>query len=56
MEQCAEVRNLGDIKWLSIEDKEPGSGTGRWIACFILDPEKNPPIIKEDKNQHKLDF
>jgi len=32
----AEVRNLGDIKWLSIEDGTPGKGTGRHIACFIL--------------------
>lgn len=31
-----EVRNLGDIKWLAIEDGSPGKGTGRHIACFIL--------------------
>ncbi len=36
----ARVRNLGDIKWCSIEEGIPGKGTGRWIACFILDPEK----------------
>ena len=54
MDQLPEIRNLGDIKWLAIEDKEPGTGTGRWIACFVLDPEKNPPKIKEDKNQFKL--
>ena len=33
----AKVRNLGDIRWLSIEDKKPGKGTGRHIACFILE-------------------
>lgn len=31
-----EVRNLGDVRWLSIEDRKPGKGTGRHIACFIL--------------------
>ena len=36
----AEVRNLYDIKWLSIEDHDPGKGTGRHIAMFILDPSK----------------
>lgn len=36
----AEVRNLGDVRWLSIEDRKPGKGTGRHIACFILDPSK----------------
>lgn len=30
------VRNLGDIKWLAIEDGSVGPGTGRHIACFIL--------------------
>jgi hypothetical protein len=37
----AEVRNLGDVKWTAIEDGQPGNGTGRWIAMFILDPAKN---------------
>lgn len=32
----AEIRNLGDIKWHSIEDNLPGKGTGRHIAMFIL--------------------
>jgi hypothetical protein len=32
----AEVRNLGDVKWLATEDGTPGKGTGRHIACFIL--------------------
>ena len=32
----AEVRNLGDIKWLATEDGSQGNGAGRHIACFIL--------------------
>jgi len=32
----AEIRNLGDVKWHAIEDGKPGKGTGRHIACFIL--------------------
>lgn len=31
-----EIRNLGDIKWLATEDGAQGKGTGRHIACFIL--------------------
>lgn len=38
----AQVRNLGDIKWLATEDRSAGKGTGRHIACFVLDPEDNP--------------
>ncbi len=34
----AEFRNLGDVRWCSIEDGQPGKGTGRWIAAFILKP------------------
>lgn len=37
---CREIRNLGDVKWVSIEDGLPGKGTGRHIAAFILDPEQ----------------
>jgi hypothetical protein len=36
----AEIRNLGDVRWLSIEDKQPGKGTGRHIACFVLKPKE----------------
>lgn len=32
------VRNLGDVRWLAIEDGSEGKGTGRHIACFILEP------------------
>lgn len=38
----AEVRNLGDVRWLSTEDREPGKGTGRHIACFVLRPHPVP--------------
>lgn len=43
---CSEIRNLGDVRWLSIEDHQPGPGTGRHIAAFILDPEK-PKMMGE---------
>lgn len=33
----AKVRNLGDVKWLATEDGSQGKGTGRHIACFILE-------------------
>ena len=33
---AAEIRNLGDVKWLATEDGSRGKGTGRHIACFIL--------------------
>jgi hypothetical protein len=36
----AKVRNLGDVRWHSIEDGKPGKGTGRHIACFVLDPNE----------------
>jgi len=35
----AEVRNLGDVRWLATENKTTGKGTGRHIACFILDAQ-----------------
>lgn len=34
----AKVRNLGDVKWCATEDGSEGKGTGRHIACFVLDP------------------
>lgn len=39
LQEGASVRNLGDIKWLATEDRSQGTGTGRWVAMFILDPE-----------------
>ncbi len=35
----AKVTNLGDVKWLATEDGSPGKGTGRHIACFVLEPK-----------------
>lgn len=32
----AEVRNLGDVRWLATEDGSEGKGTGRHIAAFIF--------------------
>ena len=34
----AQIRNLGDVKWCATEDGSAGKGTGRHIACFILEP------------------
>jgi len=34
----AKVRNLGDVRWHATEDGSMGKGTGRHIACFILEP------------------
>jgi hypothetical protein len=36
LEAGAEVRNLRDVKWCAIEDGQPGKGTGRHIAAFVL--------------------
>lgn len=33
----AKVRNLGDVRWLATEDGSAGKGTGRHIACFVLE-------------------
>lgn len=35
----AEIRNLGDVKWCATEDGQPGKGTGRRIAAFVLRPQ-----------------
>jgi len=36
----AKVRNLKDVKWIATEDGSVGPSTGRHIACFVLDGEK----------------
>jgi hypothetical protein len=36
----AKVRNLGDVHWLATEDGSQGKGTGRHIACFVLEAGK----------------
>jgi hypothetical protein len=33
----AKIRNLGDVRWHATEDGSAGKGTGRHIACFILE-------------------
>lgn len=38
----AKVRNLGDVRWLATEDGSIGKGTGRHIACFVLEPTEQP--------------
>lgn len=43
LQHAKEVRNLGDVKWLAIEDGKPGPGIGRHVACFILDPKGTSP-------------
>lgn len=50
LEAGAKVRNLKDIKWHSIEDNLPGKGTGRHVACFVLEPiiHPEPTIHAED--------
>src|SRR5579859_5085995 len=30
------IRNLGDVRWCATEDGQPGPGSGRHIACFVL--------------------
>jgi hypothetical protein len=37
LEAGAKVRNLKDVKWCATEDGTPGKGTGRHVACFILE-------------------
>ncbi|HXI49982.1 MAG TPA: hypothetical protein VNH84_00690 [Candidatus Saccharimonadales bacterium] len=37
LEAGARVRNLGDVKWLATEDGSEGNGTGRHVACFVLE-------------------
>ena len=36
IEAGAQIRNLKDVKWVSIEDSSSHKGTGRHIACFVL--------------------
>jgi len=43
----AEVRNLGDVKWLATEDMSQGKGTGRHVAAFILRGRAAAAALKE---------
>ena len=47
IEAGAEIRNLKDVRWEAIEDRSAGLGTGRWIACFVLDPKNLKQRQKE---------
>ena len=38
IEAGAEIRNLKDVRWCATEDGSQGTGTGRWVAMFVLDP------------------
>lgn len=38
--ESAEIRNLGNVKWLATEDGLAGPRSSRPIACFVLDPER----------------
>ena len=40
LEAGAKVRNLRDVKWIATEDGSVGPGTGRHIACFVLEGDK----------------
>jgi len=51
----AEVRNLGDVRWLATEDREPGNGTGRHIACFVLKAKVTPPLTGDEKEKKNAD-
>lgn len=46
----AEVRNLGDVRWCATEDGSQGKGTGRHIACFVLDGTKQPATPVQQEN------
>ena len=39
----AKITNLGDVRWRSTEDGTAGKGTGRHVACFVLEPKKDNP-------------
>ena len=41
----AKVSNLGDVRWHATEDGSVGKGTGRHIACFVLDGTKEPSNV-----------
>ena len=69
IEAGAEIRNLKDIHWHSTENYEKGPGTGRHVACFILNPPEfnktseakllsltEPEDIKNVEKQFKLEL
>ena len=68
LEAGAKVTNLKDVHWHSTEDGTRGPGTGRHVACFVLDPKgferkskgslsgPNEMPIKKTNEQHKIIF
>jgi len=52
IEAGAKIRNLRDVRWVATEDGSAGNGTGRHIACFVLEGvlpfgapvHRNPPL------------
>lgn len=55
----AQVSNLGDVRWLATEDGSIGKGTGRHIACFVLEPpeDSSHPIsdTREDETASEVE-
>lgn len=48
LEAGATVRNLGDVRWLAIEDNSVGKGTGRHIAEFSFNVQSE---LKESSDE-----
>jgi len=44
LEAGATIRNLGNVKWLATEDRMPGTGMGRDIIAFILEPPRTTSV------------
>jgi hypothetical protein len=42
-----QIRDLGDVRWRAIEDQKIGPGTGRYIACFVLEPKAAREVAAE---------
>jgi len=51
VEAGAKISNLGDVKWLATEDGSEGKGTGRHIACFVLEPSAASPVAAKNDNR-----
>lgn len=47
----AKVRNLGDVRWHAVEDGSEGKGTGRHIACFVLEPAQGMETAQPPKRE-----
>lgn len=57
LEAGATVRNLKDVRWCATEDGSQGTGTGRWVAMFILEPENFTPSGKSlDPSSYSVGF